>query len=56
VDTHVIPLLELARKAILVDDALRFVNENRELLPGLDKSLQDLGILTDTRMPPMTWW
>ena len=46
-DLHVFPVLQLARLAIALDDALREVNETRMIAPGLDASLKNLGLMTD---------
>lgn len=50
-ETHVLPVLHLARLAIALDWALREVDENRKIAPALNESLNNLGLMTDIGQP-----
>lgn len=46
-ETHVYPVLHLARMAISMEYMLFEIDSARNMLPGLDEHLKNLGLLTD---------
>ena len=50
-ESHVIPVLHLARMAISLEHMLREIDVARTLSPGLNESLKNLGCLTDCGQP-----
>lgn len=46
-EQHVLPVLHLARLAILLEGTLRDVDEQRKIYPALNELLNDLGLMTD---------
>jgi len=46
-ETHVYPVLHLARAAIAMEAMLYEIQSARTLLPGLDESLRNLGCSSD---------
>jgi hypothetical protein len=46
-EQHVLPVLHLARLAVLLEGTLRDVDERRKISPALNESLNNLGLMTD---------
>lgn len=46
-ERHVYPLLHLARMAVVLEKILADIDQSRRILPDLDRTLKQLGCLTD---------
>jgi hypothetical protein len=50
-ESHILPVLHLARMAISMEHMLREIDAARALLPKLNDTLKNLGCLTDSGQP-----